>query len=36
MSEEKHYLSNGSDSGKHTPADALEFGRKAQAPRWLI
>jgi glutamine synthetase len=31
MSEEKHYLSNGSDSGKHTPADALEFGRKANA-----
>jgi len=31
MSEEKHYLSNGSDAAKHTPADALEFGRKAGA-----
>ena len=31
MSDEKHYLSNGSDAAKKTPGDALEFARKAGA-----
>ncbi|HWB21312.1 MAG TPA: type I glutamate--ammonia ligase [Gaiellaceae bacterium] len=31
MSDEKQYLSNGSNGGKHSAGDALEFGRKASA-----
>jgi glutamine synthetase len=31
MSEEKHYLSNGSDAAKQKPGDALEFARRAGA-----